>query len=162
MVDLSNLYSQHRSAWLRLARRRVGQDAEDVVHDAMVAVLEGDNTAISTLILRISGTTQQRERRRGILHTRMVVEPYTDPPYDLHVAIRRALEQVDGPLVLQAYVQGEPVRKIAVERGRTYRTVSNALSTALQVLANILQEYRGDRKHYSTQRVRVYDPRRAQ
>ena len=186
---LGPLYSQHRSAWLRLARRHARQDAEDAVHDAMVVLLEqdnplpGDSKEIEALILRIASTIQQRERRRGIIrasngtraHRRgRLIDPegdpwkaypsvempqYEDPSYLLKIAVRRALEHVDFDLVLRACVNGETAKQIAAERGCTPRTVFYAIGRALKALTRHLAEYRGSRRYRLTQRARIYGPK---
>lgn len=167
MVDLEALYIQHRAEWIRLARRRVGQDAEDAVHDAMVEILSENtpcfsdtSSAVEARIHRISKTIQQRERRRGIIHLTFGPLPlngtrinYEEPPYDLRIGIQRALEQVDAPLVLRVCVRGEWEKTLAAEQGCSTAWVNHRLLKALKSLEGLLEAYRDNRKHRFTRRV---------
>lgn len=159
---LAQLYETHYTAWIRHAKEsQAGHNAEDAVHDAMVAVLEGaepepdeaPEVFIPRLIRRCATRVRLQDMRRGMILEARAHQPDTPSWSTLErdIAIRRAVESLQGispELVWRGLAQGETCRDLA--RHCSYPTVSRRLRRARGQLAEVLAPYRENRTRRHT------------
>lgn len=168
---LDELLRQHRPLICRLARRTVGSDSdvEDVVQDALVAIVTGihrfrGDAKLSTWIAGITVRTAMRHARRhrrrgaavavteGSLEEHSATSRPGDDPAEmaetsefldrLHAAIRTLPPQQRAVIALR-HVEGMSLQEVAEALDAPIGTVKSRLHHARRALRQLMASYLG-------------------
>lgn len=162
---LADLYSTRRVRWIELARRYgAGDEAEDVVHDVMVVVLEGlepgDDNTLEQLIsgrpgaegglIRLIASNRRRKRdwraRRRADEYGILPARYAEPDTPLRWDVQRIVEKTDDPeLIWRYFSMGETERELARSRGISHQGIHYQIRQLVTGLRSALAAYRGGR-----------------
>ena len=166
--DLASLYEHRRVAWIQQAANYGARvDAEDVVQEVMLTILEGTEPAedepldgddptkglIPRLIRVFSYRWRARRSRYDLRHVSLedLSQAVHRLPIETCVDVQRAVESLVGPdipswLIWGGLATGETCRELALRLKIHYSTVSRRLAWAKTQLGELLHSYRGDRK----------------